>query len=118
MEITKRDIKIIAEILQAVAQLKIRLSKTSDEFHRELIDFKLFFYQSELLKYPTDLIESIQHELNKALSIEEIAELYDTETNRELRKRRRMLDEIVRIKQEVDAQKKKEKSQIGFGNFF
>ena len=118
MEITKRDIKRIAEILQTVAQLKIRLSKTSDEFHRELIEFKLFFYQSELLKYPTDLIESIQHELNNALSIEEIAEIYDTERNREIRKRKRLLDEIVRIKQEVEAQKKKEKNSIGFGNFF
>lgn len=95
MEITKTDIKRIAEILQEIRQLKIRLSKTNDELKIELIEFKLFYFQSNLLKYHTDLTSCIENELNRGLTLDEIIKIYNTERNIEIRKRNFKTSEFI-----------------------
>ncbi|TDS70818.1 hypothetical protein [Comamonas sp. JUb58] len=95
MEITKTDIKRIIEIIQEIRQLKIKLSKTTDDLKIELLEFKLFYSKSELLKYHTDLISCIEDELKHGLTMDEIIKLYNTERSIEIRKRNCKASEFI-----------------------
>lgn len=85
MDITKSDIKRIAHIIMNIRALKNRLPKTSNEILIEIIEFKILFFESELLKFHTDLIACIEDEFNRGLSMEEIIRLYETNKSREER---------------------------------
>ena len=96
IQFTKSDVKRIANIILSIKELKIRLSKTSNEILKEVIELKIMFYESELLKYHSDLVSDIQAECNRGLSIEEIATLYETQISREKRKRQLMSDNMIK----------------------
>lgn len=93
MEITRTDIKRIVDLIRNIKQIKINLEQTSDDLKKEILEFKLFYFESELLKYHTDLTSCLEDELNRGLTLEEILRLYDTERNREKRKRKFQINE-------------------------
>lgn len=112
MEINRTDIKRMVDLIQQIKQIKISLKHTSDVLKKELLEFKLFYFESELIKYDTDLIRCIEKEIDRALTLEEILRLYETERNRERRKRKFQINEAFNFYKTEQIKKENLKSGI------